>query len=119
MTKKTSKRRSSKHLRRNTQWDYDDLRNTKDKTCMLSFLPYLETPDGKEAEIAIGYRKRAGGYGYGRWEEFFRTLAEARKRMAYLIAANVVEDIELRKESERGSRSTTLVDEWNDGVRGQ
>jgi hypothetical protein len=113
MTKRTSKRRGSKRLRRNTQWNYDDLRNTEDKTCMLRFLPYFDM------EKEIGYTPVRGGYGHGRWEEFFLTLPEARKRMKYLIAAGAVEDIELRKESKRGSISTTLVDEWNDGVRGQ
>lgn len=96
-------------------WDYDDLMDSEGKSYMLRFLPYLETPEGRPVEEIIGYiPPRRRGYGYGRWEEFFRTLDEARKRMAFLISERVIEDAELRKEVKGQRMATTLVDEWQD-----
>lgn len=94
-----------------TPADLADLRDPAGKTYELRFLPYLETPDGRPVEHTIGYDCRRG-YGYGRWEEFFRTLDEARERMAYLIAAQAIEDARIGKAIPGGGFATTLVDEW-------
>lgn len=96
--------------------DYADIQNGKGKSYKLVFLPYLETPDGRPAEATIGYEPAWSrrGRGYGRWEEFFRTLPEARKRMKFLIASRAIEDIELRT---GGTFGHTLVDEWRDSER--
>jgi hypothetical protein len=96
------------------KWDYEDLRDPHGKSYMLRFLPYLETPDGEKVERTIGYRCRRG-YGYGRWEEFFRSLPLARRRMKFLVNSQAIEDAELRKEVP-GSGST-LVDEWREGEK--
>lgn len=95
-------------------WDYEDLRDSSEKSYMLRFLPYLETPDGRKVEVTIGYHP-GRGYGYGSWEEFFRTLPQARKRMEFLISALTVENIELRKAIPGGGMATTLINEWHEG----
>jgi len=109
-------RKKTKRTTRNTAqvWDYDDIRDPTDKTYMLTFQPYLETPDGQKAELTIGYLPRRRGYGYGRWEEFFLTLPEARRRMDFLASARAIEDAEIRKEIPGGGMMTTLVDAWRD-----
>lgn len=100
----------------NIIWDYASLRSSTDKSYMLRFLPYLETPSGQEVESIIGYDPRRG-YGYGSWEEFFNTLQEAQTRMNFLISCDVVENIELRKIIRNSGITTTLVDEWNESER--
>jgi hypothetical protein len=96
------------------KWDYDDLRDAKGKGYMLRFLPYSETPDGREAETTIGYHRAPRGYRWGRWEEFFRTLPEAQKRMKFLVSHRTVEDIELRKAVPGQGMCTVLLDEWRE-----
>lgn len=98
------------------KWNYDDITNAKGKTYMLRFLPYLETPDGRPAKDTIGYEPAwvRRGYGYGDWEEFFRTSHQARKRMDFLINSQTVEYCELRKAVPGQGMVTTLVDEWRD-----
>lgn len=91
----------------------NELRNPKGKNFMLRFLPYLETPDGQKVETIIGYPNPSRGYGWGRWEEFFSTVNEARDRMRFLIAAGVVEDIELRQATGSGMGSI-LIDSWDE-----
>ena len=94
------------------RWNYEDLQDAEDKTVMLRFLPYLDTRD------VIGYEPAwvRRGYGYGRWEEFFHTLAAARERMDFLIDAAAIEDAEIYKAAARG-RGQTLVDAWREGDR--
>ncbi len=94
-------------------WDFADMRSSAGKCYMLRFLPYLETPSGEKVEAVIGYNPTRG-YGYGSWEEFFVSLPDAQERMAFLISAQVVETVELRKEIPGGGWCTTLVDEWSD-----
>ncbi len=84
--------------------------NSEGKEFMLRFLPYLE------ADSIIGYTpawvKR--GYGYGSWEEFFKTRDEASVRMKFLVTSKAVENIELRQEIPGAGMCTRLLDCWND-----
>lgn len=97
-----------------TTWDPADLRDATGKSYMLRFLPYL--PD-EAVTTAIGYVPPRRGYGYGRWEEFFRTEDDARTRMAYLIASGAIEDVELHREVPGGGWCTTMLAEWRDVER--
>lgn len=92
-------------------WHPADLRDATGKAYMLRFLPYL--PD-EVVTAAIGYAPPRRGYGYGRWEEFFRSESDARTRMAYLIASGVIEDISLHREVPGGGLCTTVLAEWRD-----
>jgi hypothetical protein len=95
-----------------------DIQSTKGKAFELRFLPYLETPDGKDVETVIGYTpawvKR--GRGYGRWEEFFCTLDEARARMNFLCASGAIEDCQLSRMSLNSGMCKSLVAEYKDGA---
>jgi hypothetical protein len=92
-------------------WDYADLRDADGKSFMLRFLPYL--PD-EAVTVAIGYPNPNRGYGYGRWEEFFRTESEARTRMEYLIASDAIEEVTLHREVPGGGLCTVVLDAWSD-----
>lgn len=92
----------------------NELRNSEGKNFMLRFLPYLETPDGQKVETIIGYPNPSRGYGYGRWEEFFSTVHEARDRMRFLVDAGVVEDIELQQLVPGQGRTFRTIDSWDE-----
>ena len=89
----------------------ENLRDATGKSFMLRFLPYL--PDESVVKV-IGYPNPNRGYGYGRWEEFFHTEAEARTRMSVLIVSGVIEDISLHREIPGGGLCTVVLDEWKD-----
>jgi hypothetical protein len=83
------------------------------KAFMLRFLPYLETPDGRPVQEVIGptppYISRHSGY--GRWEELFDSLEDARERLRFLIEARVIEDAEIRRDHP-DNRLGVIVEEW-------
>lgn len=81
---------------------------------MLRYLPYLETIDGRDAKDVIGWEPAfvRRGNGYGRWEEGYDTLEQARARMHQLDSLGIIEDAEIREDRE-GLPFGILVDEWS------
>lgn len=61
---------------------------------LLSFLPYLETPDGTPIEVVLG---RKLTYWQGTEEEVFETEIGAKERLKLLIDKGAIERAEIRQ----------------------
>ncbi len=78
------------------------------KSFLLEFLPWL----GADARIGYTPERVRRGSGWGRWQEFYRTEAEARGRLEALIALEAIEDAAVRREVPGQGMCTTLLHEW-------
>lgn len=92
-----------------------DIQDYHGKWFKLSFLTYIETKDGVDCDVVVGYSPfwRRRGAGYGRHEEFYATEEEARKRMEFLIGCNAIEDCKIQRWTGVGWMMT-LIEEWSD-----
>jgi hypothetical protein len=80
---------------------------------------------GKGANFKLSYLPYAGlepypsRFGFGHYEEFFKTRHVAQTRMRHLIDQGIIEEAEIHQAVGPGGHGLRLVDEWHDvGARG-
>ncbi len=81
---------------------YGNFHDPTDKDFLLSYLPYSDR---------LPYPTR---YSSGSYEEFFRTRAEANRRLHELISEGRVEKADVYQADSKYPLGRKLVDEWED-----
>lgn len=90
--------------------DLRELRAKKSPLFSVEYLPYLDFFEQYP-------ERRPRGYGYGRLDDIYTTLPEAKRRFGELRGSGLIEELKLYQTvyDSHGGRGQRLIDEWNDG----
>lgn len=96
-------------MRLETVEDLRRLRAEKVPLFHVEYLPYLDFFEQYP-------ERRPRGYGYGRLDDIYTTLPEAKRRFATLRRSGKVEELKLYQTvyDSHGGRGRRLLDEWDD-----